>query len=74
MDKFLKRDCFDPNTRTWSFSDGSGKILDEARIEMQFAPDPHGNLSDTIKMFGKGGFFDIKERYSVKDESTTNVV
>lgn len=34
---FLNRKVFDYNTQTWKFSDGSGVIPDEMRIDLQLA-------------------------------------
>jgi hypothetical protein len=34
-DKFLGRPIFDNDTRTWRFTDGSGVVPDELRIEME---------------------------------------
>ncbi len=66
-ERFLGRTVFDPNTKTWMFSDGSGVICDEARIEMEIGT---GNSSGRLPMFdngtGRRNFFDIKKCYLLK--------
>lgn len=37
MERFLKRDIYDPNTRTYRFSDSSGVVPEEMRNAMQIA-------------------------------------
>lgn len=58
MKTFLGRTIFDEKTRTWSFPDGSGKIMDEARIEMGIGT---GNKRGRLLLLD---FFEIKNRYS----------